>query len=382
LLLAPTGTWLAVGLVLAALASLLRRTRHAHLLAGWALALGGLVLATLLDRTGHAVGLGLQLAAAGMLGAVLVGADGLPERLAQRSFGWRQIAAVGLVVTAVATPLLAAISWLADGADDPLRRGVRPVLPAFARAELAAEPGLRLLVVRAGRREISYDVTTAGGARLGDADTPTAPAQQRALDEVVSDLLTARGTDAADALATRAVRYVALVANSRSGPAASALDAQPGLTRRASGDVLLWRVVAPTARLAVLSGPTAAAAVGGPRAPTGDQLRAAPPRPLPSGREAAQVRLGPGRAGRIVVVAAAADPGWRATYDGVPLPRRTAWGWAQAFELPAKKGVLRVDRDNGPRRQVLLLQGVGMGVLLVLAGPGARSRRGLEVVDP
>ena len=382
LLLAPSATWIAVGLVLAALGALLCRTRHDYVLAGWVLALIGLVLAAFLDRTGHAVGLGLQLSAAGMLVAAVVGADGLPERLAQSSFGWRQVAAVGLAVTAVATPLLAALSWVADGADNPLQRGARPVLPAFARAELAAEPGLRLLVVRPGPTGISYDVSTAGGPRLGDADTPSVPAQRRALDEVVTDLLTARGSDAADALATRAVRYVALVADARSGPVASALDAQPGLTRRASGEVLLWRVVAPTGRLTVVPGPTAGAALRDRRAPTVDQLRTAPPRPFPAGQEAADLRLGPGRPGRIVVLAEATDPGWRATYDGAPLPRRTAWGWAQAFELPAVRGVLRIDRDNGPRRQVLLLQGVGLVVVLVLAGPGARSRRGLEVVDP
>jgi hypothetical protein len=81
------------------------------------------------------------------------------------------------------------------------------------------------------------------------------------------------------------------------------------------------------------------------------------------------------------VLAEASDPGWRAELDGVPLTRRTAWGWAQAFELPASKGLVTVDRDSRPRVLLVVAQGLALAVVLVLAAPGARKRRGLEVVD-
>jgi len=159
------------------------------------------------------------------------------------------------------------------------------------------------------------------------------------------------------------------------------LDLQPGLTRRASGDVLLWDVVAPSGRVTVLPPPTARAALRGDRGPTRDLLRTDPPRVMPSDREAARVVVGPGRSGRLLVLAEPADARWRATYNGKPLVRRTAWGWAQAWELPAPRGVVTVDRDNAPRHRLLTGQAAALLLVLILSAPGARKRRGLEVVD-
>ena len=382
LLLSPDGRQVLVAaLGAAALAALLRRDRQSAALAGWALALTGLATATLLSRSGYEPRTALQVAAAGLLLAALVGADRLRTRLAARSFGWRQAVAAVLVAAAGLLPVVSTLAWVHDGADDPLRRGVRPVLPAFARAELAPTPGLRVLVVRPAGGRVDYDLTTARGAVLGDADTPPSADQQEQLDGVVADLLAARGSDAAEALATRSVGYVAVPAGRGSDRLAAVLDLQPGLTRRATGEVLLWHVVAPAGRVTVLPPPTAQAALRGDRGPTRDLLRTDPPRVMPSGREAARIVVGPGRSGRLLVLAEAPDPGGRATWNGRSLVRRTAWGWAQAFELPAPRGVVTIDRDNGPRHRLLTGQAVALGLVLVLAAPGARKRRGLEVVD-
>ena len=363
--------WLLLGVVLAGLAGLARGAR-----AAWLLAVVGLALALVMTRTGHPSGLGLQLAGAGVLLAVLSAADGLRERLAGASFGWRQLSAAGLALLAAVTPLGAGLAWLSHGADQPLTRERRPVLPAFAAAELAATPGLRVLALRPAGATVTYALSTGAGPGFGDADTRMSPDQRRALDAVVADLVTARGSDAAEALATRAVRYVALPASAAAGPVEAALDSQSGLTRRTSGSVLMWRVLAPGAPLTVLSAGTADAARSGARSAGPLLQRTAPPQPL-TGRT---VTVGPGRPGRLVVLAQAADPGWRATYDGRALRPVTAWGWAQGFALPAGKGVLRVEH-TGHRGAAVALQGLWLLVVVVLAGPGARRRQGLEVLD-
>jgi hypothetical protein len=81
------------------------------------------------------------------------------------------------------------------------------------------------------------------------------------------------------------------------------------------------------------------------------------------------------------VLAEAGDPGWRATLDGRPLPRRTAWGWAQGFVLPAQGGRLVVTYDGSGRMAGLAAQAVAVVLVLILAAPAARRRRGLEVDD-
>jgi hypothetical protein len=255
------------------------------------------------------------------------------------------------------------------------------VLPAFARAELAGTPGLRALVVRPTHDGIAYELTAAGADAFGTGDVAPATSQSHGLDGIVADLLAARGSDAAEALATRAVRYVALPAGAAAARYATALDAQSGLSRRASGRTLLWRVVAPTARLSLLRPGMAAAALRGDRGPSRELLRVAPPATLTAGREGAHVVVPDGPTGRLLVVADAASRRWRASVDGVALPPRTAWGWAQGFVVPAVGGRLELSYDQGPRHRALAAQGLALAFVLVLAAPAARRRRGLEVVE-
>jgi GT2 family glycosyltransferase len=402
LLLSPGGAgvppvWMTAGLVLAALGGLLRSERSRPAVAGWAVVLASLAVGALLSRTplpgpGTTLdlpvwpGVALQLAAGGMLLAALVGADCVGAWLAHHAVGWRHLLVGVTAVTAGLVPLLAAGAWVVGGAADPLRRDIPPLLPAFARAELEQEPGLRVLAVRPGAGgTAAYELTGARGDRLGRGDVPVPREQLAALDDVVADLLSPRGSAAAEALATRAVRYVALPGGDGTAlrGLAAALDSQQGLTRRSVGDVLLWQVTAPTGRLTLLPPATAAAATSGDDAvrPDRELLRDAPPVVLPSGREAAVAAVPPGEPGRLAVLAEAADPGWQARLDGRPLPRRTAWGWAQGFEVPPEGGRLELRRDAAPRRLALAGQAATVLVVAVLAAPAARRRRGLEVVD-
>jgi hypothetical protein len=226
---------------------------------------------------------------------------------------------------------------------------------------------------------LGYSLTTANGSTLDLSGLRPTRAQAAALDAAVADLASPRGSDAAEALSTRAVRYVAL----RRTPATSAyeavLDAQPGLVRRTRATTVeLWQVVAPSARLMLLSGDVADRALAGDRGPSTDLLVANPPEALPAGVEGANTTVPKGPSGRVVVLADAVDRHWQATLNGKRLPKHTAWGWAQGFVLPADGGVLRVHYVQTSRHAGLIVQTVLVLLVAVLSAPGARRRRGLE----
>lgn len=395
-LLAPGGAglppaWLTAGLLLAALAGLLPATRRSTAVRAWFTASAGLLVALVLARTSAQVpasgvespvwpGIPLQVAAAGLLVAALVGADGARKRLARSDFGWRQLAAGGVAVAAGLLPLVAAGAWVTRGADGPVQRDTARVVPAFVQAELAAEPGVRVLVLGPDDDgAVGYDLRTGDGVRLGSAGLPLPDSQLTRLDDVVADLLSVRGSDAAGALATRGVRYVAMPPGPGAAQAAAALDTQAGLTRRSDDPVLLWEVLAPAARLTLVPPELVPAATSGERAPDVAAVGGAPPVPLLAGQdEVADVPPGP--PGRLLVLAEAVDPGWRAELDGEPLEPTAAWGWAQAFTVPAAGGELVVSRDDD-RGDVLAVQAVAVLLVAVLAVPARRRPFGLEPDD-
>ncbi len=389
LLLSPGGPGLpivlvTVGLVLAALAGTVRLAFRHLALACWGVALVGYAGALLLTRVevdGAPVwpGLALQLSALGLLAAALVAANGARGRLAQASFGPRQLAAGSITVLAALVPVVCAVTWVAGGAGDPLRRSSTMVLPAFARAELETQAGLRVLVLsRTPAGQVSYLLSRGKGIGLADAGLRSEAAQRRQLDAVVADLVSPRGSDAAEALSTRAVRYVALLDAASNQGLVDVLDGQSGLVRRTSGRTVLWQLVAPASRLTVLSPELATKATSGVRAPVLTQLLGAPPVAVPSGAQEARFSVPASSGGRLLVLADARDDRWRARIAGKDLPRRTAWGWAQGFDLPASGGQVEVSYDRSTRRTGLVAQGIVLLALVVLAAPGARRRRGLE----
>ncbi|MEW2418789.1 glycosyltransferase [Streptomyces sp. NPDC046866] len=354
---APGGLLL-LGIVLAALAALVRAERQAAVRTAWAAALAALALAVVLNRTGWA-GPATLVYGLALLAAAAVGADGAKERVAASSFGWRQPVAALIALAAAAGPLLGAAGWMIGGAAGPLQRRDPVQVPAFVAEEGGTRDQARTLVLGGtSPATVSYTLVRGSGAGLGDAELAAEAGSSPRLDKVVSSLVAGSGADQTDQLSGFAIRYV-LVRDGAPRQMHRVLDATPGLSRMSQLDgSALWRVDRQVARAVILSGKTGEA-----------------PLPVASGPVEAHTKIPAGDAGRTLRIADRAAPGWKATLDGKPLKAKTLDGWAQGFELPAAGGRLDlVHEDSLPRTAWHWAQGALALVLLVMALPGRRAR--------
>ncbi|MFJ2831670.1 glycosyltransferase [Streptomyces sp. NPDC087263] len=343
-----------IGVVLAALAALLRTERQAGIWAAWAVALVAMVFAALSNSSAWA-GPATLVYGLALLAAAAVGADGARSRVAEQSFGWRQPVAVLIAFTAAAGPLLVAAGWMIGGADGPLERRDPVQVPAFVAEESGTRDQARTLVLDSrSTAEVGYTLVRGSGARLGDAELAAAEGENEQLDKVVANLVAGSGADQADELGDFAVRYV-LVHKGAPREMTSVLDATPGLSRLSQRDgSALWRVDRQVSRAAIVP-------------KTGDPLSIA------AGPVELHTTIPAGADGRILRLADTADEGWTATLDGKPLTRTTVDGWAQGFELPTGGGKLDVTFEAPLSHTAWLwAQGALAVVLVVMALPGRR----------
>ncbi|MGA5407440.1 glycosyltransferase [Streptomyces lavendulocolor] len=350
-----------IGLVLAALAALLRAERQFAIRTAWVTAVAALVLAVLVNGSGSGSGwagpatlvYGAALLAAGMLGA-----EGGRTRVASQSFGWRQPVAVLIALAAAAGPLVSAASWMIGGAGGPLERRDPVQVPAFVAAESDTRDQPRTLVLGGtSTAEVPYTLVRGSGARLGDAELTAAGGGDPRLDEVVAHLVAGSGADQTAELSGFAIRYV-LVRDGSPRQMSRVLDATPGLTRlsRLDGSAL-WRVDRQVARATIVPGGDG----------KGERL------PVAAGPVEAHTDIPSGGPGRVLRIADRADEGWQATIDGKPLKKTVVDGWAQGFELPAGGGRLDLTHEDtfGHTAWVWTQCFLAL-VLLVLALPGRR----------
>ncbi|MFI9544853.1 glycosyltransferase [Streptomyces sp. NPDC052016] len=345
-----------IGVVLAALAALLRAERQAGIWTAWAVALVGLVFAVLSNSSTWA-GPATLVYGIALLAAAVMGAEGARARVAEQSFGWRQPVAALVALAAAVGPLLVAAGWMIGGADGPLERRDPVQVPAFVAEEAGTRDQARTLVLDSdSAAHVGYMLVRGSGARLGDAELAAADGDNATLDKVVANLVAGSGADQADQLGKFAVRYV-LVHKGAPREVTRVLDATPGLSRLSQQDgSALWRVDQEVARAAIV-------AASGKGAPT----------PVAAGPVDVHTTLPDGSDGRILRLADAAADGWTATLDGEPLTRTTVDGWAQGFELPASGGRLDVTYDDPFTHTAWLwAQGFLALVLVVLALPGRR----------
>ncbi|MEV5102808.1 glycosyltransferase [Streptomyces massasporeus] len=343
-----------IGIVLAALAALVRSERQSGIWTAWAVALVGFVFAVLSNNSTWA-GPATLVYGIALLAAAALGADGARARVAEQSFGWRQPVAVLIAFASAAGPLLIAAGWMIRGADGPLERRDPTQVPAFVAEESGTRDQARTLVLDSDSgAHVGYMLVRGSGARLGDGEIAAADGENGRLDKVVANLVAGSGADQADQLGGFAVRYV-LVHQGAPREVTRVLDATPGLTRlsqQAGG--ALWRVNREVARATIVSA-------------------SGTPQPVAAGPVDIHTTIPTGAGGRVLRLADAASDGWSATLDGKPLTRTTVDGWAQGFELPATGGRLDVTYvDPIGHTAWLWAQGLLAVVLVVLALPGRR----------
>ncbi|MHA5054067.1 glycosyltransferase family 2 protein [Streptomyces sp. SD15] len=343
-----------IGIVLAALAALMRSQRQAGIWTAWAVALVALVFAVLSNSSTWA-GPATLVYGLALLAAAALGADGARARVAEQSFGWRQPVAALIAFASAAGPLLVAAGWIIGGADGPVERRDPVQVPAFVAEESGTRDQARTLVLDSqSTATVGYTLVRGSGARMGDAELAAAGGENTKLDKVVANLVAGSGADQADQLGGFAVRYV-LVRKGAPREVSRVLDATPGLTRLSQQDgSALWRLDRQVSRAAIVP-------------KSGEQLSIA------AGPVEAHTTVPAGAEGRVLRLADTADEGWTATLDGKPLTRTTVDGWAQGFELPTSGGKLDVTFD-APMSHTgwVWAQGALAVVLVVLALPGRR----------
>ncbi|MFE7466434.1 glycosyltransferase [Streptomyces sp. NPDC057499] len=350
------GGVLLLGIVLAALAALLRGERQFAVRTAWAVALVALVFAALANGS-HWAGPATLVYGIALICAALVGADGARIRVAELSFGWRQPVAALIALAAGLAPVLAAASWMIGGADGPLERRDPVQVPAFVAEESATRDQPRTLVLGStSPGAVSYTLVRGSGGQLGDAELTGAGGSNSHLDKVVANLVAGSGADQGSQLSGFAIRYV-LVRDGSPKEMSRILDATPGLSRLSQLDgSALWRVERQVARVMIVPSGT-----GGEQLPVGS---------LPV---EAHTRIPAGGSGRVLRIADAADPGWQATLNGRALTPKTVDGWAQGFELPAEGGTLDLTYDTPLTHTAWIWTQAALAVvLLVLALPGRR----------
>jgi hypothetical protein len=305
----------------------------------------------------------------------------------------------------------------------------------------AADPSgaARTLVLRPSAGGVTYTLTTGPGPTLIDtAGDPSRPAREF-LAAVVADLSvgggwgasalpalgvdevwlpTATGRDqsaASAATVSGGSDVTGPPGGAAAGPATAAgggttftpgglvaaLDAADGLERdQPRPDGYYWRLgpaAGPVAELRLLApGPAShtdlaadrgarTGTVAAARAAVADRAVTGPGLALAglirtSGGTSVDARVPAGPAGRLLVLAEPADPGWRATLAGRRLVPVTAWGWAQGFVVPAGSlGEVRVRYDHTAHRGWVLAETAAVAAFLlsapVLALAAGRRRR-------
>ncbi|MET7290458.1 glycosyltransferase family 2 protein [Streptomyces sp. NPDC005573] len=345
-----------IGIVLAALAALLRSERQAGIRTAWAAALVALVFAVLSNRSAWA-GPATLVYGIALLAAAALGADGARARVAEQSFGWRQPVAALIAFASAAGPLLVAAGWMIRGADGPLERRDPTQVPAFVAEDATTRDQARTLVLDSdSTARVRYTLVRGSGARTGDAELAASDGENARLDKVVANLVAGSGADQSGQLGGFAVRYV-LVHKGAPREISRVLDATPGLSRLSEQNgSALWRVDEQVSRATIV--------------PSGGSGTA---RSVAAGPVEVHTTVPAGTGSRVLRLADAAAEGWTATLDGKPLTRTTLDGWAQGFQLPAAGGRLDVTYDAPFTRTAWLwAQGALAVVLVVLALPGRR----------
>nr|WP_307857004.1 glycosyltransferase family 2 protein [Pseudarthrobacter albicanus] len=358
-------------------------------------------------------------AAFALLGAALIGAEGLLDSAGRaagaalaRKVLIRTTAAAAMVLL-FAGPLAGLTVWAAQNLLQPAAASSagtaasaagtgglgtpRLVQPAKARTLPATaidrgdgpEQARTLVISAGGNGSYQGSVMRGAGTTLDALSTIAAarnimgePGQERVRDDdaaagsvrsIVAMIVAGQGVDPRADLERLGVGFVVLRASDTSAQlTASSMDAVPGLVAVGRTDVgWLWRI-------SPLNQPVIQASDVAHRVRIVDGAGAAIGL-LPSEAIGAAADVPGGPEGRLVVLAERADPGWSAWLDGRRLTATTS-GWAQAFTLPAGGGKLSIRYEAHWALWAGMAQAVviGLTILLAIPMPARRPNAGLS----
>ncbi|MDR0432517.1 MAG: glycosyltransferase family 2 protein [Bifidobacteriaceae bacterium] len=358
-------------IVLAALAALARRgPRSRAVRAGWLLALLGLLAVAAAGRIEVALagqtivrpwgGGAVSVIVAGFVLAATCGADSTGAWIGLVG-GARRAQAAVLAAVMLAGPglQLADTVWQwRSGRDVAISRTQVPAIPLIAAMAAASPDRTSTLVLWREEEDIlSWRVVRGSGPRADDpaaviatsrltgslisADAAPLPAGLSAISHLVAQVAAGSAEGVASQFAQAGIGFLVVPPDNKS--LAAALDTTEGLTRAAETESgVSWRV-------------GGASDEGRP-----SWLRLVEPDGTQTALPADGAGIPSGAEGRMIVLAEAADPGWRATQGGQVL-ERTTLGWQQGFMLPPHGGAIRLSYRSDP---------LALGQMLVFAAMG------------
>jgi GT2 family glycosyltransferase len=314
----------------------------------------------------------LLLAAAGAVSAAVAAIDAVPDALRRAAFGWRQPAVAVLVVAGLVGTTTAVVAEIARGSGRPLTDTPATILPVFAQAEAAAPTSPRVLVLRTQGDVIHYALLRSPqGLQLGDADVAAGTHEHRAarrfLAAAIADAAAGQ-VRAAGELAEFGIDLVVVPDDTRGRLAP--LAAVPGLARVPATSTVVYRASTSAGELMVLDPADAA-----PATTAGALSSTAHPQLLSTPPGGGKVVVGAGAEGRLLVLAEPRSSAWHATIRGSRLAPATAFGWAQAWRLPAAGGKVTVSREGTGRPALLVAELVLVLLALALSIPTRRVDR-------
>ncbi len=378
--------WVTIGLGLALLALLLPIRRTGLLIAGWVVAIAGILAAVLVSRVSvtplaggqpasgwpgvatAVAALGLLLAsapAAQWLVGIIPNGNGqlppaaeLPSGSGPPGYGRSRRLLAGLALAAAVTaPLSVAVYWIRDGVQGPVGSITSPVLPANVSASSNSGQQYRTLILRPDGTGLDYQVVRQADPTLGEPELGVAPAAGAALSRQVAALGAPDGADAGDpglVLGSFGIKWV-LLPSPVDPVLAQRLDAALGLialNKDPSYD--LWQVTGSIARVRVVAADDTTTT-------------------LSSGSVNVSGATAPASGGTLIL----AEPygGWTATLNGQPLKPITTPvdGWAQGFVLQQGGGRLSITHNDLARVLSLVAELLATLVIFLLALPGKRA---------
>ncbi|HEV2777992.1 MAG TPA: glycosyltransferase, partial [Actinophytocola sp.] len=263
------------------------------------------------------------------------------------------------------------VGVLVAGRQGPLRDGGGPQLASTLRHELELT-GRSVLLVPADPAEPVRQVA-GREPRFADDDLPPVPSAEARLGRLGEDLRSAEPQRVRAAIAGAAAAGVVFVVLPDTGTA--------DRVRSAAGELVslgpstedgrpVLRVQLAAGQVTLLSPELAKqAATGG--APPG-ALGTAGIVPVEAAPPDVAVRVSDGPEGRLLVIAAEEEPGWRATVDGRQVPIVRAWAHFVGVPVPTRAADVVVEQPTAPRSVLLLIQAAAVLFTLLTAIPGRR----------